>query len=663
MENFIRGLKCRCQTVEFAKQIPAHFTRRRISARAISISLISNMFLLRKLGKLLRGNSTLFQIISATILGSLVGFSASPDVAPGLYVVVFVLVLVLNCNLVLFAINGAIAYILSLLLTPLSLFIGTFLLTGPTAGLFEAVIRAPFSAWFGWEYYVFAGALPIALLYGVLSGMAIDRLIHSYRVKMASLEENSERFNKLIKNPLFRVLTFVFLGGFRDKKSFQEMLDEGRKGLPIRISGAIAVALSIPLIWACLNMFDSTFYTTRVREALTQLNGASVDIESVDVGYAQGRVSISSLAIADPENLQRNRVSAQEITADVSIAALLSKRLLIDNITADGVFIHSERRVSGQTADKQEPEDKAKAAPEGSKKKDKPKKQPSVPAGTDIEGAAALFEKYREPLAKARAWFEKRKQEDEFAKAPQPKKAKEKVPSWKQRLEQQIAESGVRGAVAEHLLPEYPTLTLKDAQIRDIRVNGTDFGIFDLEASWISDAPNLLENSPEISLENRSGQIGAYVKGESFRDGTLPTLIELKGANLDLELIRAQLPKNVQSSVEAGKFSLNGKGRLDAGNLQMPIDVSVDELTVQIPNFGRHQMDKLALTATLAGPIDQLEIDVDSQQIQQEIQKAAEQLLKQKAKDKISEELEKRLGSEAGDAGGLGDVLKGFLNR
>ncbi|MEM7673755.1 MAG: hypothetical protein AAF212_10475, partial [Verrucomicrobiota bacterium] len=199
------------------------------------------MFLFRKIGKLLRGNLTAFQILSATVLGGVMGFSAPPDVAPGLYIILFLLVLIFNCNLLLFALSASIGYILSLILTPLSLSIGKFLLAGPVSGLFAGIINAPVAAWFGWEYYVFAGALPLALLYGTVLGMAIDRILHGYRVKMANLEENSERFNKLIKNPLFKLTTFLFIGGFSGKKGFQETLEAGRKGLPIRLSGAVAV--------------------------------------------------------------------------------------------------------------------------------------------------------------------------------------------------------------------------------------------------------------------------------------------------------------------------------------------------------------------------------------------------------------------------------------
>ena len=63
------------------------------------------MFLLRKLGKLLRGNATAFQIISACMLGFIMAFAVSPEKAPGFYLLMFFLVLILNCNLILFGLS------------------------------------------------------------------------------------------------------------------------------------------------------------------------------------------------------------------------------------------------------------------------------------------------------------------------------------------------------------------------------------------------------------------------------------------------------------------------------------------------------------------------------------------------------------------------------
>ncbi|MGB0371684.1 MAG: hypothetical protein ACPGN3_10045 [Opitutales bacterium] len=616
------------------------------------------MFLLRKLGKLLRGNVTPFQIFSATILGGLLGFSAPPDVAPGIYAVLFVLVLVLNCNLLLFAVGAAGGYILSLLLTPLSLNVGKFFLAGPLSGLFEGIINAPVSAWFGWEYYVFAGALPIAILYGVIFGMAVDRVLHGYRVKMANLEENSERFNKLIKNPLFKLTTFIFIGGFKGKKSFQENVEASKKGLPIRISGAIAVILAIPVGWALLNMFDSTFYTTRIREALEQANEATVDLQSAEVDYAEGRLSLKGLALADPNELSQNRFSSQEITADISISKLLSKRIVVDEVTVDSALVNNTRRVSGSDDIPQKTTE-----PTRPQETQEPSDAPiiGIPEEITTEEIAEKYESVKDALGEIKEWMEKLEDaqtEEESAR----KDTDDDRPSWQRRLEEQIAASGMRGAIAEHLIAESPQLTVEQITVRDLRINGTDLGILDIDVAMVSDAPQLLEQATEITLTNRSEQIYAHLVLESLRAPETPSPIELKAANFDIESILDLLPQDIANSIESGKISVQAKGAMTDNQLTLPLDIQLTNLAVQIPHIGLQTFESLDLSGKLEGPIDALSVTVDTQELQKTLQDAAVNAVQDAAKNRLSEEIDKRLGGDDSESGGLKEVLRGFLN-
>ena len=74
---------------------------------------------IRKIGKLLRGNATPFQIISATVLGGLLGALPGLSQGPLLLLVLLFLVIVLNANLFLAGITLLLVKLISLILLPL----------------------------------------------------------------------------------------------------------------------------------------------------------------------------------------------------------------------------------------------------------------------------------------------------------------------------------------------------------------------------------------------------------------------------------------------------------------------------------------------------------------------------------------------------------------
>ena len=110
------------------------------------------MLITPKLGKTLRGAATPFQLYSASVLMSVVGFMPGFSQAWGTIVAILLLLIVLNANLVLGAFAGLAAKLVSLLLMPVTFAVGRFLLDGPTQGLFQALINAPVFALFGMEY-------------------------------------------------------------------------------------------------------------------------------------------------------------------------------------------------------------------------------------------------------------------------------------------------------------------------------------------------------------------------------------------------------------------------------------------------------------------------------------------------------------------------------
>ena len=89
----------------------------------------------RKLGSLLRGKATPFQVAAACVLGALLGFAPGILQGPALVLLLVAALLVVNANLGLALLVAGGARLLALLLAPVSFSIGRFLLEGPTEGL------------------------------------------------------------------------------------------------------------------------------------------------------------------------------------------------------------------------------------------------------------------------------------------------------------------------------------------------------------------------------------------------------------------------------------------------------------------------------------------------------------------------------------------------
>ena len=117
----------------------------------------------RKLGKLLRGNATPFQLMAASILGTLIGFAPGIGQAPALYVILVTVLLIVDANLGLALLCAALGRVFALVSAPVCYSVGTFLPDGPTSGIARGIVNAPVLAWCGLEYYAVAGGQLLGL--------------------------------------------------------------------------------------------------------------------------------------------------------------------------------------------------------------------------------------------------------------------------------------------------------------------------------------------------------------------------------------------------------------------------------------------------------------------------------------------------------------------
>ena len=76
--------------------------------------------------------------------------------------------------------------------------------------------------------------------------------------------------------------------------------------------------------------------------------GAKVEIRDVELRLARGRVAIRGLTVASPFEALENLLQADELVADLALAPLLEKKVVIDRLAAKGLRFGTPRATDGR---------------------------------------------------------------------------------------------------------------------------------------------------------------------------------------------------------------------------------------------------------------------------------------------------------------------------
>ncbi len=584
------------------------------------------MFFLRRIGYLLRGNATPFQIISGCLLGTMLGFM--PDIihAPGLTAVLVLMLVVLNANLVLAALVGLAAKLLSLALLPVSFAVGRFLLDGPTEGIFKALINAPVFALFGFESYVATGGLLVGGLLGLVTGIIISRSIHAFRRKMAELGQNSPRYQAFMAKGWARFTVFVFAGGGLKDPDYAALL-KPKIGNPIRPLGAVLVVLVLVLGVTLQQFFSSTIITTALRSGLERANGATVELESADLDLGSGRMVLTGLAAADPNNLGTDLFRATHIEADVSGVNLLRKRLQLDRVVVTEATSGEQRRVPGRRT--------ASAA--------EPSRPIQWPDAGSIEDYLRNAQVWRERLAQLQRWL------DKISGPPATETDDETL---EERLRRQAAAQGYAALKATHLIEGAPTLLITELQANGVKVSQLPDETLNITARNLSTQPGLAPGAPEVVITSTSDRLGfqAAFSGLSAAGGD--NVLAFHYRELPVDSIMGDLKVSGGTLLTGGTLDLAATGRYFAagGEVELPLKATLHNTTLTVA--GRVvPVSNFTLPVGLAGSLSNPKIQVDGGALGDLVRRAGTDALRERA----TEEIQKSLGDKAGG------LLKGIL--
>lgn len=600
----------------------------------------------RTIGKIVRGKATPFQVLAACVLGALIGFVPGLMHAPALLLAWVALLLVINANLAIAALVGAGAKLAALLLLPVSFHLGRLLIDGPTEPLFRAMINAPVLAWAGMDHYVTVGGTVLALVLGTGVGLAFVQALQGLRHRMGALEQDSERYRAYASKWWVRLATWVLVGGKKGKTSWEDLAAR-RIGNPIRIPGVILAVLLVALVALIQVALGDQVLTTVLRRQLELANGATVDLESSSVDLRRGTLTITGLAMADPNELGTDLVRAGTVQADVSSTDLLTRRIAFDRIQVSDASSGARRATPGVLVGP----------------KPRPQRPPDGP-GKTIDDYLKEAQRWKDRLAQLRAWLERveGRPGDEAPADPgtDPGDRPQERETLGERLAREAREKGYAGVRATHLVAGAPEVLIRELVIEGLVLEQVAGEVLDVRGSDLSSQPALHERAPVVRVASRSGrlEVAAALGRSVAASGVSSLLVRCDG--LQGDRIGGMLAVAGAAPVRGGTVDLLLDGRLGPGGLDVPLRVTFHDATLTLPGAGATEVAELTLPIGLRGPIDNPRITLDESALQQALIDAG----RREVADRVRGEAGERIDDALGDQGeeikdAIGNILGG----
>ena len=613
----------------------------------------------RKLGSVLRGNATPFQLFAACVLGSLLGFAPAFLQAPALYGLLIGVLLVVNANIGLALLLAGVARILSWLAAPVSFQIGRFLLDGPTAGVARGVVNAPVLAWCGFQYYGVSGGMVLALAFGCSTGWLAARGVNGFRRRMVRAAQSESRWREMSSKPWARATAWLFFGG-TGKRTWDEKL-ERRVGNPIRTWGAVLVLLVTVGGGLGHGAFVAPLARRGLQTSLAQANGATVDVGGVAVDLSEGRFAVSELALADPEELSTDLFRAAQLEADVDQVDFLRRRVHVAKLVVSEAASGAQRETDG-----------VRVTPAATKVYEQAREKAPDPGDLEdlsLEDVLKQAEAWKQRLAQARRWMDRLsgsgKRKPGGAHAPAEAEERE---SFSERLRREVREKGWLTVEAGHLLDQAPTFRLSDLSVEGLTLAWLPDRVFDLKGTELSTHPWLLDSPPKLSLASRDGAIAFEVDlAPVSKDGGNGALrMHWKGLSVDDALARLEL--GGKAPLSGGTLDLSIDGAWSDGEIgwiDLPLKVTVRDTTLTMEGVEETELEKLVLPIGLSGPIDSPRVRFDASDFTDALADAGRDELARKVRGKLGDELEEagiELPEELEDVEkGARDLLDGVL--
>ncbi len=586
---------------------------------------------LRKLTTLLRGQVSPVMVGMGVCLGF--WFGLMPGFS-GLHAAVLVLLLLLNAPIGMFVLFMGIGKAACLASAKPLYDFGAYLQEHFTF-LIDITSKIPIAGASNFSVAARDGAMVAGPLVGAVLGLIVGLIILGFRKTWLKLESNSEKFDAWQEKGWVKFLDWVLVGkrAKNAKTTFEAKTKYVRKG---------GVALVVILVGAALALsyFGKNTIKNQTAKVMSKNNGATVDIGTLVISPLTGNFSVTSLAVADKGDLNKNTFQAGEISAKASVYNLSLGKLVLDQVKISDVQFDQLRDTPGELF--------AKVVGEPNEGDD-----PGIFSPDDYNLDAEDFsklEKYFESAKKIKAWIDK-------IRPYLPKPGKDMPKPLDEPLEYL--------AYLKAHLNEVPMthFLAKKILLDKVDLDGV-FGMSNIQLKNLNDAPKVSKLPVSVDIQSDDG--AAMNVAMHFDDANQPGKLTGSFKGIDLAKLQSGLNKSNSLNFESGHASGQILGYINRKTIDLTLKTQVSNLKAAAGKglFGLNAkttndifktIDNLDLTLKIVGPITSPRLAFDTKELRNTLQSKLKDMGKQRAEEELNKLIEKNLGDDVPDE--IKDVL------
>ncbi|HLW58107.1 MAG TPA: TIGR03545 family protein [Bacteriovoracaceae bacterium] len=127
------------------------------------------------------------------------------------------------------------------------------------------------------------------------------------------------------------------------------MTDKKKKaGGPIRYEAIIPVLILTAITFIYFSVFFDRHVKSLAEYIGTQINGAEVNIEEVDISFIKGSLTVTRLEVTNPEDNLRNTIEIGKMNFKLVWDALLRMKFVVDDASIEDIMLMSKRSRPGK---------------------------------------------------------------------------------------------------------------------------------------------------------------------------------------------------------------------------------------------------------------------------------------------------------------------------
>lgn len=584
--------------------------------------------------KFLLGGLSPAHVWVSVVLGVLLGMIPDYGASPGLVALVLLCSVLIRVNIGLFAVSVVLSKSVLLLCLPWLFDLGHVALHGSLGAVFLSLSQLPVLAWFGFERFATVGALLVALPLAFVTAFVANKVVQKMRNAGAHLQTNAA-FDAFAQSFLGRTSLTLMLG-----KSSKEGLGAAlNKPVPLfRWKEGLIAASLIAVLAAGLWQWAKSDLKGALVPVLERANGATVDVDGLSLNVWTGTLDVTDLEVADPSDLSLNLLSASQLKIAMSTTALLSKQVVVTEVSAREARSGMPRSEPGELVG---PLVELEGLGEGA--------AISSPTAEDLGGYVNEAEQWLDRLKQAQSWLKKWE-----GNIPSDSNSKGNIgsPSYEDWLEEQIAQSGYTGLSYAPIEDSYWSAVAEKVSVDSVRVAAFADRDLTVLLENLASNPKQRSVSPSLKVASDDDSIDMFIQLDELR-GAGENRIDLRFLELDAQSTLSSLKSSIAERVSGGQIdlSLNGEFRY-AGEGELALDLlaslSDAELIIRRRRVPVAEFD---VPVRVQGSFAKPRVRVDNRVLEDQLKGVAEDALKDEAKSRVEDKIKSKLG----------DRLKGLI--